>query len=86
MASCGTELCFPAEYAGKVFSFGDCGLQCLYTNTPDQMESFICAKRLCCPGLSDGEIAELLERHRRACNGDSSIWALRRGGTAACPV
>ena len=58
----------------------------LYTNTPDQMESFICAKRLCCPGLSDGEIAELLERHRRACNGDSSIWALRRGGTAASPV
>ena len=82
LASCGTELCFPESYAGKTFSFGECGLQCLYTKLPDEMESVLCVKQLCRPGASDEELAELLERHKRACNGDSSIWALRKGGKA----
>lgn len=79
-ADCGTELCFPEDYAGKTFSSGDCELQCLFTKMSGEMESVLCAKLLCGSGLSDGKIAELLERHKQSCNADSSIWALRRGG------
>lgn len=81
LEACGTELCFPEQYAGKTFRFGTCELQCLYTKTTDEMESVRCAKQLCCPDASDAEIVERLERHKRACNGDSSIWVLRQGET-----
>ena len=79
LTDCRTELYFPEDYAGNAFFFGDCVLQCLYAKKSKEMESVLCAKLLCGSGLSDDKIAELLDRHKRACNADSSIWALRRG-------
>jgi len=83
LADCKTELLFPADYAGRIFQFGESVLRCLFTKAPAQMESVVCARLLCSHGLSDDDIAELLERHKRACNEDSSIWGLWHGGAAA---
>lgn len=80
LADCKTKLLFPDDYAGRTFQFGEFGLRCLFTKASTQMESVLCAKLLCRRGLSDSEIAELLERHKQACNADSSIWGLWHGG------
>ena len=79
LADCGTELCFPKDYTGRTFVYGNCGLQCLFTKMSSAMESVLCAKLLCSSSLSDDEIAKLLERYKQACNADSSIWALQQG-------
>lgn len=79
LAACKTELVFPNQYGGKTFPFGSCTLQCLWTEPPERMESVTCAKALCRQDLREDAIGDLLERHKRACNRDSSIWILRQG-------
>lgn len=79
LAGQGTEICLPERYAGRSFTFGDTVLRCLYPSSAEEPESVRCARLLCRTDLSDEEIDVYLERHKRACNGDSSIWGLYRG-------
>lgn len=74
-----TDVLFPENYAGHSFRFGDCALKCLFPTKAEEMESVSCAKMLCRKNLNSSEIEAYLERHKRACNADSSIWGLYKG-------
>lgn len=80
----GTELTASADCYGKPFVFGDNELISLYPKTDSPMRSVLYAQALCRQDLTDGELAQQLELHKRFCNEDSSIWLLKcRGNSIA---
>ena len=76
----GTELIRSKECAGRTFTFGDFALDCLYPMRDSTQRSVTYAEALCAPELTEEAMAWNLEAHKQACNEDSSIWLLRKGG------
>lgn len=67
------------EAAGKVFKFGDCELQCIFPFSNSKLISVETIKKIAVPDLTESEMEVLFQRFKKYCNGDSSIWTLRRG-------
>lgn len=76
----GTELIRSADCSGRIFTFGDYALECLYPLLDSTQRSVTYAQALCDPDLTEEAMAWNLEAHKQACNEDSSIWLLRKGG------
>ena len=76
----GTELCLSNNCVGKSFTFGDHVLHCLYPQVNKPLMSVEYAKQLCEESLQGDDLLRVLERHKAACNDDSSIWYLESAG------
>nr|WP_325180709.1 MBL fold metallo-hydrolase [uncultured Oscillibacter sp.] len=80
----GTELMTSVSCGGRSFTFGESTLKCLYPRADSPMRSVTWAQALCRPDLTEEELDTALERHKRSCNEDSSVWLLQcRGADVA---
>lgn len=76
----GTELMHSFDCVGKIFSFGEFQLECLYPLAGSPMRSIYYAQALCNPELTDEAMNYVLNIYKQICNEDSSIWLLRKNG------